>query len=57
MAEAQRQSRYLATHVAPTLAESSRYPEREMILGITVLFLFLGWAVIVLVAYSIRDSR
>jgi capsular polysaccharide transport system permease protein len=57
VAEAQRQSRYLATHVAPTLAESSRYPEREMILGITVLFLFLGWAVIVLVAYSIRDSR
>ncbi|MCC6305062.1 MAG: sugar transporter [Rhodobacteraceae bacterium] len=57
VAEAQRQNRYLATYVAPTLAESSRYPEREMILGIVALFLVLGWGVMVLVAYSIRDSR
>lgn len=57
VAEAQRQSRYLATHIAPTLAESSRYPEREVILAITALFLFLGWGLLVLVAYSIRDSR
>lgn len=57
VAEAQRQSRYLATHIAPTLAESSRYPEREVILAITVLFLVLGWGMMVLVAYSIRDSR
>ena len=57
MAEAQRNSRYLATHVAPTLAESPRYPERETLLALAVFFLLLGWAVAVLIYYSVRDSR
>ena len=32
-AEARRQSRYLAPHVAPTLAEQSLYPRRGLISG------------------------
>ncbi len=56
-AEARRQSRYLAAHVRPTLAEKSEYPQRETILGLMTLFLFLIWTVTVLVAYSLRDRR
>ncbi len=54
-AKAQRQSRYLATYVAPTLAESSEYPRRMTIVSLVGLFLLLSWAVLVLVFYSIRD--
>ncbi|MBF9031178.1 capsule biosynthesis protein [Rhodobacterales bacterium HKCCE3408] len=57
LAEAQRQSRYLAAHIRPTLSEAARYPERPLILGLVVLFLFLAWAVVVLVAYALRDRR
>ena len=57
VAQAQRNSRYLATHIAPTTAESARYPDREMLLALTVFFLLLGWSVVVLIYYSIRDSR
>ncbi|MDJ0823601.1 MAG: capsule biosynthesis protein [Paracoccaceae bacterium] len=56
-AEARRQSRYLAAHIRPTLAEKSEYPQRLMILGTGTLFLFLIWSVVVLVAYSLRDRR
>jgi len=56
-ANAARQSRYLATYVAPTLAQSSQYPQRYVILGLTALFLTLGWAIMALVYYSIRDRR
>lgn len=52
---AQRKSRYLATYVEPTLAESSQYPRRLTIIGLAGLFLLLGWGVLVLVYYSIRD--
>lgn len=55
--EARRQSRYLAAHVRPTLAESARYPERLLLLSMITLFAFLIWAVIVLVGYSLRDRR
>ena len=57
LAEAQRQSRYLAAHVAPTHAESSRYPERGVLLLLVGLFGFLVWAISVLIYYSIRDRR
>ena len=56
-AEARRQSRYLAAHVRPTFAEQAQYPQRETILGLMALFLFLIWTVVVLVAYSLRDRR
>ena len=44
-AEARRQSRYLAAHVEPTLAESSLYPRRALLSGLVGLFLLLGWGV------------
>lgn len=57
VAEAQRQSRYLAAHIAPTRAESARYPQRWLLLGLVGLFCFLATSVLVLVYYSIRDRR
>lgn len=57
LAEARRQSRYLAAHVAPTLPEASIYPQRVKLLGMVALFAFLTWAVTVLIGYSLRDRR
>lgn len=57
LAEARRQSRYLAAHVNPTLAERAEYPKRLEILSVFALFAFLLWAVLTLVAYSLKDRR
>ncbi|KNG92250.1 hypothetical protein ATO11_18500 [Pseudaestuariivita atlantica] len=57
LSEAQRQSRYLAAYIQPTLAEEARYPQRAVLLALIGGFLFLGWALITLVFYSIRDRR
>ncbi|MGR3608785.1 MAG: capsule biosynthesis protein [Sulfitobacter sp.] len=57
LAEAQRQSRYLAAHVNPTLPESAVRPERLSNLGMVGLFAFLIWATTFLVLYAIRDRR
>lgn len=54
-AKASRQSRYLATFVEPTLAETSEYPARLTIELVTALVLVLSWAVMVLIFYAIRD--
>lgn len=56
-ANAARQSRYLATYIAPTLPQSPLYPQRWMLLGLTGLFSLLTWAIMALIYYSIRDSR
>ena len=56
-AEARRQTRYLAAHVTPTLAEKSLYPQRITIAGLITLFAFLIWTLVVLVAYSLRDRH
>lgn len=56
-AEARRQSRYLAAHVEPTLAESAQYPQRAMLLGLVSLFLFLTWSSLSLVLYALKDRR
>jgi capsular polysaccharide transport system permease protein len=56
-AEAQRQSRYLAAYVQPTLAESAEFPRRALILGVVGLFLVIGWAILMLIYYSLRDRR
>ena len=56
-ADAQRQSRYLAAYVTPTLAEKPLYPKRAQILVVMAVFLGLGWAVMVLVLYNLRDRR
>lgn len=56
-AESRRQSRYLAAHVRPTTAERAVYPRREVILGLTALFIALLWSMTVLIFYSLRDRR
>ena len=56
-AEAERQSRYLAPYVRPTLAETAEYPRRLVLLGLTALFMTLFWAILALVYYSLRDRR
>ena len=55
LAEARRQSRYLAPHVRPTLAEKAEYPERLKIVLLVALFSILAWAILSLVYYSLRD--
>ncbi|NCT11795.1 MAG: sugar transporter, partial [Rhodobacterales bacterium] len=54
---ANRQSRYLAAYIRPTLAEKSEFPQRELMLGIVALFSFLIWAILSLVYYALRDRR
>lgn len=57
LAEARRQSRYLAAYALPTQAETSRFPQRGQLLGLTTLFLFIAWSILSLVAYALRDRR
>ena len=57
LADAQRQSRYLATHITPTLAEAAQYPQREMLFALGAGFVFLSWVILVLVGYALRDRR
>ncbi|HEY0276548.1 MAG TPA: sugar transporter, partial [Paenirhodobacter sp.] len=54
-AEARRQSRYVAVHIDPTLAQDSLYPRRGMLSGLIFLGLFAAWAVMALIYYNIRD--
>lgn len=56
-AEARRQSRYLAPHIQPTLAEESLYPRRLALAGLTGFFLLIGWMILTMVYYNIRDNR
>ena len=56
-AEARRKSRYLAAYIKPTLAETAQYPKRLLLLSLGALFLLAGWAIGVLVYYSVRDRR
>ena len=55
VAEAQRQSRYLAPYLEPSVAERSLYPQRATLLGLIAVFAFLAWVIASLVYYSIRD--
>lgn len=55
--EAQRQSRYLAAYIKPTLAERAEYPQRLLLLGVFGAFLGFIWAIGVLVFYAIKDRR
>lgn len=56
-AEANRQSRYLAAYIRPTLAERSEFPNRPLLIGIVGLFSFLIWAILALSYYALRDRR
>lgn len=55
MAEAQRQSRYLAAHIQPKVAQSSTAPNRPWLLFVVAAMLLTGWSILVLIYYSIRD--
>jgi len=57
LAEANRQSLYLAAYIRPTLAEKSEFPRREVLVGLVALFTFLTWSILCLVYYSLRDRR
>jgi len=57
IAEAARQSRYLAPYTQPSLPQSARYPDRLVFSLVTGFFLILTWSIGVLVYYSIRDRR
>lgn len=57
VSEASHQSRYLAAYVKPTLAESSQYPKRLTLFGLSTMFILMLWSISVLVVYSIRDHR
>ncbi len=57
IAEAARNSRYLAAYIQPTLAETAEYPRRVILMLTLAGFLFAAWTVGVLVYYSLRDRR
>lgn len=57
LAEARRKSRYLAAYIKPTLAETSGFPNRPVLIATALFFAFCVWAVVMLVYYSIRDRR
>lgn len=55
--DAQHKTRYLATYVAPTLAEAPTAPNRPLSVVLVALIGFLSWAVVVLIYYALRDRR
>lgn len=57
VAEARRKSRYLATHIPPTRADTAIYPERITLAALATGFLFMAWAVGALVYYSLKDRH
>lgn len=57
LAEGRQQSRYLAAHVTPTLAERADHPKRWTLTLLTMLFAFLAWMLLTLTAYALRDRR
>ena len=56
-ADAQRKSRYLADFVSPTLAESPEYPQRYLMLALAALLVTVGWGILMLIYYALRDRR
>jgi capsular polysaccharide transport system permease protein len=57
LAESRQQSRYLAAHITPTLAERAEYPQRWELTLLTLLFATLTWIMLTLGAYALRDRR
>jgi capsular polysaccharide transport system permease protein len=57
LTDAQKKTRYLATYLSPTLAESSTAPNRPLTALLIMLIGFLTWVIGVLIYYAIRDRR
>ncbi|MGV8988256.1 MAG: hypothetical protein ACOH2H_18450 [Cypionkella sp.] len=55
--DAQHKTRYLATFVQPTLAESSGAPDRPLWIFFAALIGFLAWATLAMIYYALRDRR
>jgi capsular polysaccharide transport system permease protein len=55
--DAQHNTRYLATYLQPTLAESSTAPNRPLRIFLTALAGFLLWATLAMIYYALRDRR
>ncbi|MBS8225373.1 sugar transporter [Vannielia litorea] len=57
LADAQRQSRYLATYIEPSMAETPLFPRRWIILLTLFGALATSWTVLTMIYYSLRDRR
>ena len=57
LSEANRQSRYLAVFIEPTLAQESEYPYRDTIIALTITMACLFWCIFWLLYYSVRDRK
>lgn len=57
LAEAQRKSRYLASHIDPTLPEAALRPHRWGLLAMVAFFAGLAWMLSTLILYAFRDRR
>lgn len=57
LATAQRQTRYLAAHITPTVAQRSLEPSRPWLLALGAGLAFVLWSILILVYYSVRDRR
>ena len=57
VSEARRNTRYLAAHILPTMAEQSLFPKRGLILSFIALGSFLIWALCALIGFSFLDRR
>ena len=55
--DAQHKTRYLASYVAPTLAEAPTAPNRPLSALIVALIGGLLWSITVLIYYALRDRR
>ncbi|MBI1171553.1 sugar transporter [bacterium] len=55
--DAQHKTRYLATFVSPTLAQSSEAPNRPLWIFMVGLIGFLIWASLSMIYYALRDRR
>ena len=52
-----RQSRYLAVYIEPTIAQESEYPYRYTIIALTITMSCLFWSIFWLIYYSVRDRK
>lgn len=57
VSDSRRQTRYLATHINPTLPEASMLPNRPLMLAFTFIFSMVTWSIMATLGYSIRDRN
>ena len=53
--EADRQQRYLASFVVPTLPERALYPERALNIGLVVALALMSWGIAVMLVFIVRE--